>query len=98
MLVCDMNILFYVPGLGLAIRASVLIAAYDLIVSMTKDTLALLALLRIIQRNGIADRASDELYFETTLICDPLFIYSYELRFLSANRSKRHLLFCSFLH
>jgi hypothetical protein len=56
-----MDFLFDAPGLGLAVRTSIVSHRYDLIVSVTENTFAFITFPGIVERDAVADWTGDEL-------------------------------------
>ena len=97
MFIGNVNLLFYVPGLSLAVGASIISISNDLKISVAKYSLAFLALSRIVKRNAIADRTGDEFNFKKGIFGHPFLIDCYELR-LADRLIDDGLFFASLLH
>lgn len=83
MFVCYVDLFLYFPRGIFTVRAAIISIGNDLIVDITEYSLALLTFLRIVERDTVANRTSNELILKKTLIGNPFFIDSDQLRIIA---------------
>ena len=75
MLICNMNIFFYLPWLTFTVWTSIVSPCYDFIITATKNAFAFLALSWKVNRNAVANWAGNKLIFEKRFFANPFLIY-----------------------